>query len=784
MESRLPITDPQRVRARDNKLWLRDQRRAALYKFNRIPCPCSTHKGTGRPMGIDEVHKHLIRYGRSSDCRAWRGPDDPDSSDEEWEEDYSRRGVQHNDGRQERDSGLQMRHMMRDIYQEVAAFTETEERIDDITRTALETVDNVTGTNDMGFDEPNNYTNCDAPSRQEGDEQADGGPTAEEHHDRRERADADADSNGNRTQNANVSEAKKNAIEEERIKDAKALEDAMCLLYKGSNHSKLGATIMMVNIVATHPSMTEKAADDVLVTLKCLLPEDNCMPSSMYQAKTLTKRLGLDFKNIDGCPTGCTLFDLESTRDLDRCPVCRANRFKDMLNKTRPLKVLRQFKITPRLQRFYRIPVLSKLLRWYSENRSQDGKVRYPADSIAWKHLDNLDPNIFDTHGFGSSVQDVRLQVSCDGICPFKLHRSTWSAWPVLVSFLNLPPWLITKFFFTILTLLIPRRSQVPFEYFDVWIRPLVDELKELWKGVPSYDVSAPEGNHLFNLRAAVLWTTHDFPGYGTVSGASHQGYAACPPCGDQLRGKYAYESKKLTYRDARRWTKEGHILRSTEYNHLFDGHSEERLPPLAKTPVQQQEALKMYQAYLARPRKKRRTQRNSISEAGTSGRASRSTDRRRSQKNSSDTHEHSDRTGEVRPNRASHACSGGGGLTNRVSRRQSDSLRPGVNLDGAVHRGTPIPSSGGEEIPQARRRNGARRETTPDPSKIHGIKRGSLFFQLPYWEVGDIFTVTDTHLFSLFSDNIDNMLLFLFYGDVLLFMSVTVECCTILLVF
>jgi hypothetical protein len=277
-----------------------------------------------------------------------------------------------------------------------------------------------------------------------------------------------------------------------------------------------------------------------------------------------------------------------------------------MFHKNRPLKVLRHFPITPRLQRFYRIPILSKLMRWHKENPSRDGKVRYPADSRAWKKLDTLHPDVFDTGSFGCQERNVRMQISCDGICPFKLHKSTWSAWPVLASFLNLPPWLITKKFFNMLTLLIPGRSQVPFEYFDVWIRPLIDELKELWEGVPAYDVLKPEGQRVFKLRAAVLYTTHDFPGYGTVSGAAHQGYVACPPCGDQLRGKYAYESRKITYRDARRWVRPDHYIRSRRYDKLFDGLPETRLAPTTKTPAQQLAALHEYHAYLSRRREGR----------------------------------------------------------------------------------------------------------------------------------------------------------------------------------
>ena len=493
----------------------------------------------------------------------------------------------------------------------------------------------------------------------------------------------------------------------------------MCQLYTGSSNTKLGATVMIVNIVATHSGITEKAADDIFATIKCLLPGDNTLPGSLYQAKTLTRRLGLDFKNIDGCPNGCVLFDDADKRDLERCPSCTAPRFKDMINKARPLKVLRFFPPIPRLQRFFRIPVLSKLMRWHKENESTDGKVRYPADSLAWKKLDNLDPSVFDTNGFGNEITDVRLQISCDGICPFKLHKSTWSAWPVIATILNLPPWLITKKFFTILTLLIPGRQQVPFEHFDVWLRPLIEDLKKLWVGVPAYDVLRNEGERQFKLRAAVLYTTHDYPGYGVVSGCSHQGYTACIPCGNQLRGRYAYESRKLTYRDARRWLRPDHYLRSSRYDALFDGKSERRLRPVPKTPDEQRFALREYQLWLSRHDGHdqpvtdcgdRRGPCNATSSAGASDPNAASTERNRRRPNPQNASQTTQTTSSQGTRRTNAAPSRSRGVMGRTRRNRS-----------------------------------------PDPSKVHGVKRGSIFYELPYWEVRIIISFFSIFLFFFY---------------------------------
>lgn len=281
------------------------------------------------------------------------------------------------------------------------------------------------------------------------------------------------------------------------------------------------------------------------------------------------------------------------------------------------------------------------------------------------------------------------------------------------------------------LTLLIPGRSQVPFEYFDVWIRPLIDELKDLWEGVPAYDVLKPEGQRVFKLRAAVLYTTHDFPGYGTVSGAAHQGYVACPPCGDQLRGKYAYESRKITYRDARRWVRPDHYIRSRRYDKLFDGLPETRLAPTAKTPAQQLAALHEYHAYLSR----RREGRSRHAECRVQ---------------STETDEGRLVSSGIKNMRASTSSLGRVGtpsssipnhdqlpspVTSRNRKRKASSGSASASIASETasklsHRSLVGPGRSRSKQPATRR------EKTPDPSKIYGIKRGSSFFELPYWEV------------------------------------------------
>ena len=77
----------------------------------------------------------------------------------------------------------------------------------------------------------------------------------------------------------------------------------------------------------------------------------------------------------------------------------------------------------------------------------------------------------------------------------------------------------------------------------DVYMQPLIAELKALWNvGVETYD-SLTDGN--FNLRASVLCTISDFPGYAKLSDWSTKGKLACPVCHYETSSNYLKHSKK-----------------------------------------------------------------------------------------------------------------------------------------------------------------------------------------------------------------------------------------------
>ena len=71
------------------------------------------------------------------------------------------------------------------------------------------------------------------------------------------------------------------------------------------------------------------------------------------------------------------------------------------------------------------------------------------------------------------------------------------------------------------MSLLIPD-PKAPGRDIDVYLQPLIEELKELWTdGIDTYDVSKKK---TFSLHACVLWTINDFLAYDNLSSWSTKG--------------------------------------------------------------------------------------------------------------------------------------------------------------------------------------------------------------------------------------------------------------------
>ncbi|XP_070681794.1 uncharacterized protein [Malus domestica] len=95
------------------------------------------------------------------------------------------------------------------------------------------------------------------------------------------------------------------------------------------------------------------------------------------------------------------------------------------------------------------------------------------------------------------------------------------------------------------MALLIPGKES-PRNDIDIYLEPLIDELKVLWtSGVPTYDMFRQE---TFTLRAVVLWIISDFPAYGNLPGWSTHGKLACPHCNYKTESTYLKKGRKYCY--------------------------------------------------------------------------------------------------------------------------------------------------------------------------------------------------------------------------------------------
>nr|XP_027108997.1 uncharacterized protein LOC113728834 [Coffea arabica] len=286
-------------------------------------------------------------------------------------------------------------------------------------------------------------------------------------------------------------------------------------LYSGCKRfSKLSFMIRLLHLKCLG-KLSNKIFDMLLDLLKEAFPDAmDGLPKSYYEVEKLMKELGLGYDKYDACPNDCHM-------------------------------------------------------RWHAEGRTKDGNMRHPDDSLCWQTFDFHHPE------FSQDSRNVRLGLVSDGFNPFKNMSSTHSTWPVILMPYNLPPWMCMKQPNFMLSLLIPGPF-APGNNIDIYLKPLIAELKELWDvGVNTYDASRKEN---FQLRAALLWTISDFPGYAILSGWSTKGKLACPVCHKYTSSQHLQNWGKYCYMGHRRYLEMNHPFRKDAKS--FNGAVEYGKPP------------------------------------------------------------------------------------------------------------------------------------------------------------------------------------------------------------
>ncbi|WVZ76669.1 hypothetical protein U9M48_024624 [Paspalum notatum var. saurae] len=121
------------------------------------------------------------------------------------------------------------------------------------------------------------------------------------------------------------------------------------------------------------------------------------------------------------------------------------------------------------------------------------GVMVHPADSDAWKTLDEFDPE------FAKDARNIRFGLATDEFTPFNESAASYFCWPVFAIPYNLPPSMCMKYEFMLLCLIIPGPKH-PVPKLNVMLQPLIKELKQLC----AYDISLKQK---FTLRAVYLWS-------------------------------------------------------------------------------------------------------------------------------------------------------------------------------------------------------------------------------------------------------------------------------------
>ncbi|KAL6550570.1 hypothetical protein OROMI_021058 [Orobanche minor] len=270
------------------------------------------------------------------------------------------------------------------------------------------------------------------------------------------------------------------------------------------------------------------------------------LPQDWRSVKKFMLNLGLSFRTYDFCINHCFLYYKDGLH-LDKCPTCGESRYEARRGKGKrvPQRKMWFFPLTERLQRLYMSRKTAEHMTWHVKCKRRSDPVIHPAGSEQWAHFDEIFPD------FASEICNVRLGLCTDGFDPHHgTTTSPHSIWPVFITPYNLPPDLCMRPEFIFMTALI-QGPEDPSIHIDVMLRPIVDELKDLWHhGAVTYDSFRKQN---FTMRASLFCTINDFPGYAMLSGWSTKGKLGCPCCMQNTDAFYLKNTRKVCWFDEHR---------------------------------------------------------------------------------------------------------------------------------------------------------------------------------------------------------------------------------------
>jgi hypothetical protein len=106
-------------------------------------------------------------------------------------------------------------------------------------------------------------------------------------------------------------------------------KDHKKLLYPNceDGSTKLGTTLELLKWKA-EAGLSDKGFEKLLKIMKPMLPKDNELPKTTYEAKKTIYPLGLDVEKIHACINDCILYRSEKYENMNKCLVCTACQYK------------------------------------------------------------------------------------------------------------------------------------------------------------------------------------------------------------------------------------------------------------------------------------------------------------------------------------------------------------------------------------------------------------------------------------------------------------------------
>ncbi|KAF8685506.1 Transposase family tnp2 [Rhizoctonia solani] len=220
------------------------------------------------------------------------------------------------------------------------------------------------------------------------------------------------------------------------------------------------------------------------------------------------KRLRTHARDLSGlaasqhhcCVNSCVAF-IGYLDHLQACPVCHKLRF-DLAGK--PRNHFTSIPLIPQLRALFASNIFDLL--WYLE--LCDLFVTINGKTMPYKYFQ-------DAH-------EIALGIAMDGTCPFKRRNNT--CWPILIINYNLPPNKRTLIENMICVGVIPG-PKCP-SNINSFLQPLIDELRDLARGVAAVDVNQ---HQLFALCAHLLIIFGDIPALTKI--LKFVGHNGCLPC-------------------------------------------------------------------------------------------------------------------------------------------------------------------------------------------------------------------------------------------------------------